>query len=63
MKWSLVKIWSWHDENHHNYHRLHSKYFHYSYHNSIIDDEKIIYNFKILIGVLVGLFIIYFDAG
>ncbi len=32
--------WSWHIEHHPNYHRLHSKYFHYSYHNIIIGDGK-----------------------
>ncbi len=48
MKWNFVKIQSWHVENHHNYHRLHSEWFHYSYHNIIVDDEKIyiISNFK-----------------
>jgi hypothetical protein len=25
VKWIFVKIWSWHVQNHHNYHRLHSK--------------------------------------
>jgi hypothetical protein len=25
VKWNLVKIWSWHVENHHNYHRVHSE--------------------------------------
>ncbi len=45
MKWNFVKIWSWHVENHPNYHKLHFEEFHYSYHNIIVDDWKI-YNFK-----------------
>jgi hypothetical protein len=45
-KLKFVKIWSWHVENHHSYYRLHFEQFHYSYHNSIVDDENI-YNFKI----------------
>jgi len=45
VKWNFEKIWHWHVENYHNYHRLHSEKFHYSYHNIIVDDGKI-YNFK-----------------
>jgi len=40
------KLWSGHRL--HNYHRLHLNKFHFSYHNVIVDDGKIIYNFKIL---------------
>jgi hypothetical protein len=42
VKWNFVKIWIWHVENNHNYHRLHPELFHYSYHNIIVNDGKFI---------------------
>jgi len=47
MKWNFVKIGHCHVENYYNYHRLHSKKIHNSYHNIIVDDGKI-YNLKIM---------------
>jgi hypothetical protein len=46
VKLIFVKIWRWHVENHHNYDGLHSKYFHNSYDNIILDHGKNNNNFK-----------------